>query len=73
MLLPVEWIPQNPTLDAYRKLFTIPNFGTSIKNSFYIAVFCTALRLLCASMAAFALTKIKFHGRGVILACILPP
>lgn len=66
MLLPVEWIPQNPTLDAYRKLFTIPNFGTSIKNSFYIAIFCTVLRLLCAAMAAFALTKIKFHGRGVI-------
>ncbi|WP_277668634.1 carbohydrate ABC transporter permease [Caproiciproducens galactitolivorans] len=35
-------------------------------NSFYIAIVCTALRLLCAAMAAFALTKIKFHGRGVI-------
>jgi multiple sugar transport system permease protein len=66
MLLPVEWIPQNPTLDAYYKLFTIPNFGTSIINSFYIAIVCTAFRLLCAAMAAFALTKIKFHGRGVI-------
>ncbi|QEY35955.1 carbohydrate ABC transporter permease [Caproiciproducens galactitolivorans] len=66
MLLPVEWIPQNPTLEAYYKLFTIPNFGTSIMNSFYIAIVCTALRLLCAAMAAFALTKIKFHGRGVI-------
>jgi multiple sugar transport system permease protein len=66
MLLPVEWIPQNPTLDAYRKLFTIPNFNSSIVNSFYIAISSTALRLLCAAMAAFALTKIPFRGREVI-------
>jgi ABC-type sugar transport system, permease component len=66
MLLPVEWIPQNPTLDAYRKLFTIPNFNSSIINSFYIAISSTVLRMLCAAMAAFALTKIPFRGREVI-------
>jgi len=66
MLLPVEWIPKNPTLDAYRKLFTIPNFMSSIANSFYISITCTVLRLLCAAMAAFALSKIKFRARGLI-------
>lgn len=71
MLLPVEWIPKNPTLDAYRKLFTIRNFGTSILNSFYVSIFCTILRLLCASMAAFALTKIKFRGSGMVFALYL--
>lgn len=66
MLLPVEWIPKEPTLDSYRKLFTIPNFGTSALNSFFIAVTCTVMRLLCASMASFALTKIRFKGRGLL-------
>jgi multiple sugar transport system permease protein len=66
MLLPIEWIPKDPTFDAYRKLFTIPNFGTSIINSFYISIIGTVLRLLFAAMAAFALTKIQFKGRGVI-------
>jgi len=66
MLLPVEWIPKTPTLDAYRKLLTIPNFTSSIANSFYISITCTVLRLLCAAMAAFALSKIKFRGRGLV-------
>lgn len=68
MALPVEWIPKQPTLDAYRKLATIPNFGTSILNSFYLAITCTVARLLCAAMAAFALTKLKFKGRNGIFA-----
>lgn len=71
MLLPVQWIPQNPTLDAYSKLFKVPNFWSSMMNSFYISIVCTVLRLLCASMAAFALTKIKFRGRGLIFGLFI--
>lgn len=63
MSIPVEWVPKHPTLEAYTKLFSIPNFGTSILNSFYLSVVCTLVRLVCAAMAAFALTKISFKGR----------
>lgn len=63
MSIPVEWWPKEPTLEAYQKLFTIPDFTTSILNSFYLSVCCTAVRLICAAMAAFALTKITFRGR----------
>lgn len=41
------------------------NMG-SIFNSFYVSVLCTAVRLLCAAMAAFALTKIPFKGRNAV-------
>lgn len=62
----VEWIPKEPTLDAYKKLFAMPEFVGSIFNSFYVSVLCTAVRLLCAAMAAFALTKIPFKGRNAV-------
>lgn len=71
LALPIEWIPKNPTLDLYKKLATIPNFWNSIFNSFYVSIFCTIFRLFCASMAAFALTKIKFRGRNIIFAVFL--
>ena len=64
--IPVEWIPKEPTLDAYKKLFAMPEFVGSIFNSFYVSVLCTAVRLLCAAMAAFALTKIPFKGRNAV-------
>ena len=63
MSVPVEWIPKEPTLEVYKKLFAMPNFTTSIANSFYLAIASTVARLICASMAAFALTKIAFKGR----------
>lgn len=63
MSVPVEWIPKEPTLEVYQKLFAMPNFTTSIANSFYLAIASTFARLICASMAAFALTKIAFKGR----------
>ena len=66
MSIPVEWIPKEPTLDAYKKLFAMPEFVGSIFNSFYVSVLCTAVRLLCAAMAAFALTKIPFKGRNAV-------
>ncbi|MEG0305295.1 MAG: carbohydrate ABC transporter permease [Oscillospiraceae bacterium] len=77
MSIPVEWIPKEPSIEAYQKLFTIPDFTTSIFNSFYLAVTCTAVRLVCAAMAAFALTKIQFKGRETLfkfylLALMIP-
>lgn len=63
MSIPVEWIPKEPTLEAYQKLFSIPNFASSVFNSFYISVVCTIVRLVCAAMTAYALTKIKFRAR----------
>lgn len=63
MSIPVEWIPKEPTLEAYQKLFSIPNFASSVFNSFYISIVCTIVRLVCAAMTAYALTKIKFRAR----------
>ena len=37
MTLPIEWIPKNPTFDAYIKVFTRFPFARAIGNSFFIA------------------------------------
>jgi multiple sugar transport system permease protein len=71
MSIPVEWIPKEPSLDAYVRLFSIPNFALSILNSFYLAVICTTANLLCAAMAAFALTKIPFKGQKLVFSLYL--
>ncbi|MCL2034373.1 MAG: carbohydrate ABC transporter permease [Oscillospiraceae bacterium] len=68
MSIPMEWLPKEPTLDAYQKLFEIPFFAKSIFNSLYMAVTCTVAQLLFASMAAFALTKIRFKGQNAVFS-----
>lgn len=71
MSIPVEWIPKKPTLNAYKKLFEMPDFLKSIFNSFYVSIVCTFVRLFCAAMAAFALTKIPFKGQSKIFGIYL--
>ncbi len=60
MQIPVQWIPKEPSLDAYRTVFSRFPLLRAIGNSFLITGSYTAVTILSASMAAFAITKIKF-------------
>jgi len=63
----MEWIPAEPTLDAYGKVFSKFPFLRAILNSMFITVSYTVITVLSASMAAFAFTKIRFPGAGAVL------
>ena len=71
MSIPIEWIPAEPTLDAYITVFERFPFLRTIANSLFIAVCYTLLTLVSASMAAFAFTKIQFKGSGFLLGLYL--
>jgi multiple sugar transport system permease protein len=60
MALPIQWIPEQPTLKAYQQVFTMFPFLRAILNSLFITVCYTVITILSSSMAAFAFTKIKF-------------
>lgn len=71
MQLPVEWIPKEPTLDSYTKVFSRFPFLRAIFNSFFITISYTVITILSSSMAAFAFTKIKFPYADVIFKLYL--
>ncbi len=75
--IPVEWIPKEPSLDAYTKILGLQDFSGSIFNSFYLAVTTSLVQILSASMAAYAFSKIRFKGREslfkVYLATMMIP
>ncbi|MDD4011128.1 MAG: carbohydrate ABC transporter permease [Sphaerochaetaceae bacterium] len=66
LALPIEWIPKNPTLDAYRRLFAVSGMPRSAMNSIIVTASAVVLTLASASMAAFALAKIEFKGRNAV-------
>ena len=68
MSIPIEWIPAEPTLDGYAKVFSRFPFLRTIGNSLLISVAYTLITLISASMAAFALAKLRFRGSGAILS-----
>ena len=77
MALPVQWIPEEPTLNAYVQVFQKFPFLKAVGNSLFITICYTLITILSCSMAAFAFTKIKFpFGDGlfkIYLASMMIP
>ena len=71
MSIPIQWIPEEPTLAAYIKVFSKFPFAKTIGNSLFISVSYTIITLLSSSMAAFAFAKLQFSGNSLLLRCYL--
>jgi trehalose/maltose transport system permease protein len=65
-LWPLHW-----TLANYRAVFAEQPFGRNILNSVLVAGSVVALSLLVGTLAAYALGRLRFRGRGTLLAAIL--
>ncbi len=65
-LLPHSW-----TLANYSAVFSEQPFGRNIVNSVLVAGSVVALSLLAGTLAAYALARLRFRGRGTLLAAIL--
>lgn len=71
MALPIQWIPHHPTLQSYRKVFSLFPFGKAILNSLFVSITFTVITVLSSSMAAFAIAKIRFKGAGAFFRMYL--
>lgn len=70
--VPPRYLPSVPTLDSYNRMMNSVPFFTYFRNSLIFAVGSSALSVIAAGMAAYALARIKFPGSNIIyLALIL--
>jgi multiple sugar transport system permease protein len=69
--LPPSWLPEHPTLDNYRQLFSRLNFPRYFFNSTLVAVAITLGNLLFCSMLGYALAKLEFPGKRALLVLML--
>jgi multiple sugar transport system permease protein len=65
------WLPENPTTDNYTRLFERLDFLRYFWNSTLIAVAITVSNLLFCSMMGYALAKLRFAGRNLLLVLVL--
>jgi multiple sugar transport system permease protein len=66
-----ELFPSRPTLDNYFVVFRNPDFFLALRNSVIIAVVTTAVALVFASFAAYALARLKMKRKALLLTLIL--
>jgi multiple sugar transport system permease protein len=63
-----RFIPQDFTLDNYDTIFATDEFTRALVNSIGIAGLATLISIVLASMAAYALARLDFAGKAVILS-----
>ena len=64
-------IPQAPTLENYRTIFSDPTFVRSILNSTIISGITTVICLSLGSLAAYAIARLRFRFKSPFLTLIL--
>lgn len=67
---PVSIIPETFTLEGYRQMQGL-NVGRWMFNSAFVSVIITLGNVIFASMAGYALARIKFPGRNAVFLAIL--
>jgi N,N'-diacetylchitobiose transport system permease protein len=60
-----------PSLDSFRRVLDVENFGLYFVNSLLVAVAVVALSLLVSFLSSVALTRFRFRGRTVLLVMLL--
>jgi multiple sugar transport system permease protein len=63
--------PSPATIEQYRSLTMDTPFLTWLRNSVLIAAASTVVSIVIAALAAYALSRLKFIGAGVLTTCIL--
>jgi multiple sugar transport system permease protein len=73
-----DFLPRPASLANYQGVFSgVNNFGRALINSVIVSTTTTALTLLFGIVAAYALARLRFRGKGmvlwVIMACSMFP
>lgn len=66
-----HFIPRHWTLENYRSIFSTSQFTRALINSIGIALISTLIAVVLASMAAYAVARLRFPGKSLLIGMSL--
>ena len=66
-----QFLPKEPTLTNYDDILNNSDFQDSLVNSFGIAAISTLLSVILATIAAYAIARLDFKGKRLVLSIAL--
>ena len=66
-----QFLPQTWTLQNYKDILQDSDFLYSLRNSFGIALISTFLSVVFATLAAYAIARLEFRGKRLVLSLAL--
>ncbi|MEM7530926.1 MAG: carbohydrate ABC transporter permease [Chloroflexota bacterium] len=68
---PVRYIPERPTFSSYMVVFQNEDFRRALWNSAFVSIITVVLSLLIGSLGAYALGRLNFRGKTLVMYTIL--
>jgi len=66
-----HFLPKTWTIQNYKDIIANPDFTRALLNSFGIALISTGLAVLFATFAAYAIARLEFRGKRLVLSLAL--
>jgi len=66
-----QFLPKTWTIQNYKDILANPDFTRALVNSFGIALISTLLAVVFATLAAYAIARLEFRGKRVVLSIAL--
>lgn len=66
-----SFIPREFTWENYQAILQNPEFTAALRNSIIVAVTTTAISVTLGTMAAYAITRLKFRGKALVVVIAL--
>src|SRR6476469_6175157 len=66
-----QFLPKTWTIQNYKDIIANPDFTRALFNSFGIALISTGLAVLFATFAAYAIARLEFRGKRLVLSLAL--
>ena len=66
-----QFLPKDPTLDNYSAILKNDDFTRALINSFGIGLIATVLSVILATLAAYAIARLEFKGKRLVLSLAL--
>lgn len=70
-VFPPHWLPSRIAWENFSDMWVATNFGRALGNSLLVSTLATLLALLLAVPFAYALSRFRFRGRGVLGTVLL--
>ncbi|WP_327074142.1 carbohydrate ABC transporter permease [Kitasatospora purpeofusca] len=65
------FVPFDATLEHFKTAVNVPKFWTYTANSFIVTVLAVVISLVIATLASFAIARMRFRGRKVFVLVIM--
>ena len=66
-----DYLPVSPSGNSYAAIFSNPDFLRALANSIGICLIATLIAIVFGTMAAYAIARLDFPGKGAIVAMSL--